>query len=999
MQRQHSLPILLSAALLLAIFSLPLSAQQVVGKIAGTVTGSETGGRLVGVNVVVEGTQMGAASDASGYFFILNIPPGRYTVKASMLGYEPMTITDVIVSVNRTSELEFNLSETVLILPEGITVTAERPLIQKDLTSKVFTYTSEDIEEMPVADMTKLLATQSNISVLTHTPYQKRGYEARGVDDIRMRGGRNNEMGLFIDGMKVGNPLFGGFGTRVNNNAINQMTVAAGGFSAEYGNALSGFVNVSTREGGNRFAGQVEYSSSVPFGLTGLASQRMNARKLHNVELSISGPIPEVSFLTFFASSQISTQDAEIYQFDDVIWDEHRDIDGDGVPDVPTSMELVLDYIEDGSIDIMEVSDWKKVTTPLDIAGVSGRFINPFDMHKGWRGFGWDNGFDVFLKLTARISPTMKLTLSGLQQQDYSHRTLRNAVHTIRLPVEMYHIDPNRDWEVNKSGMGGRNVNFTRSDRVAVIWNHSVGPATFYTIRAQRFWQQRQTRILRNIDDKYSSSNLLGISYTNPFSPDFENNIKPKEEYDFNSTFGLDDPFEDYFRMRGDRTYFEGDASSTWDFRSDVTSQLNRENLVKMGVQLIYYDIDREDYQSSARLDPDPTIYRTFPIEGAIYVTDKIEFNHFVVNVGGRADYSRSRGRMWVDPLDPLGEQDPTTPELEYVGWTDEEATWKFSPRVGMAYPLTDRSVLHFNFGHFYQNPNYRDRYRMFGDLNRENAMIQGSLIGNPNLEHEKSIQYELGVQHQLTDVLAVNVTLWTKETTNQVGSVRVPAYSDPGNDNPFTYSVFVNNNFGSARGIDLTATKRYSHYFSGTLNYTYSRALVLEPTSWDGYWARETKETLPKRESIADWDQPHVLRANINFSIPRNSGPSFFGSKLLGDVGINLIYYAESGRPFTPTAAEGQLEEKNSQRWPSWHQIDFRAYKNFRIMGLEYGLFLQVENLLDRKNVQDGYTSTGDPEVSRNLYASRSATRMDAINTNNYGPRRMAIFGLRVRW
>ena len=209
-------------------------------------------------------------------------------------------------------------------------------------------------------------------------------------------------------------------------------------------------------------------------------------------------------------------------------------------------------------------------------------------------------------------------------------------------------------------------------------------------------------------------------------------------------------------------------------------------------------------------------------------------------------DYSNAGGTMYADPLDPIGEQDISTSEIEYNDFETAKKKFKFSQRIGIAYPLTSKSVVHFNFGHFYQNPNYRDLYRATGEV-RELTLRTVALMGNNSLEREKSVQYEIGFQHQIGNLYGINVTLWTTETTNQVGPIYVPAYSDPGNENPFGYSVFLNNNFGSARGVDVTLQKRYSHYFSGTLNYTWSRPSVLKQTSWDGDWDGGNSKTMPK--------------------------------------------------------------------------------------------------------------------------------------------------------
>jgi len=238
---------------------------QIPGKIAGKVF-DESGSPLPGANIMVEGTSMGASSDIDGNYAILNISPGTYTVSASFIGYRKYVVENIRVVAGFTTNLDFTLSESSMELSETVVVTAKEPLVQKDALGKVTTITQNELQTMPVENLNQVLATQSNISVLSNTPTAKAGYNIRGIDDIRMRGGRNNELALMIDGVKVSNPVFGGFGTQISTGAIKQIEIESGGFSARYGNALSGVINLTTRGGGSKTKAYFQYYSSDPFG-------------------------------------------------------------------------------------------------------------------------------------------------------------------------------------------------------------------------------------------------------------------------------------------------------------------------------------------------------------------------------------------------------------------------------------------------------------------------------------------------------------------------------------------------------------------------------------------------------------------------------------------------------------------------------------------------------------------------------------------------------------
>jgi outer membrane receptor for ferrienterochelin and colicin len=924
-----------------------------------------------------------------------------------MIGYNKLTYEQVRVVVDLTTTQNFELSEESIDLGGEVVVTAERQLVQKDKTSKLATISQDEIVNMPVQDLTTLLQTQSNISVLTGSPYAKSGYEIRGLDDIRMRGGRNNEVALLIDGMAVSNPIFGGFATRVNNFSINQMSVAAGGFDASYGNALSGVVNVSTREGGNIYSGQIQYNTSRPFGIDAFAPQEGEARNNQAVEMSISGPVPGLRNLSFFITGDVNGTAGASYQYDDALWDDNRtDLDGDGILDSPTSLEIMDRYALDGFM-LVSSDAARLVTTDEIVANRAGRWINPLDYQRGWNGLGFNNAVSLTTKLTYRLNLNMKVSATYAHSQTYSQTNGRNARYYYHWPVGQYmyilparmnpliqpqqFIDDGSSYSYNQTGMASRSMNFRHSQRFSLIWTHNLSPNTFYSFSTQAFRQQRKTRQLFDYSKKYRSS-------WNIFAPDWDN-VKHVSEYNF-SDFRYYDPWETYFYMQGDGSYYEGDGSTTTTSRLDFTSQATKSHQIKTGFEFRYIDLKREDYQGTGGVDQNPTIYRMFPKEGSLYLTDKVEFSSIIFNLGLRMDYSNAGGSMWADPLDPLGTQIPGNDMYEYNSWETAKKKFKFSPRFGVAFPLTDKSVVHFNFGHFYQNPNYRDLYRSLGEY-RELALVSGgnAIIGNPSLESEKSIQFELGLQQQLGMYFSVNVNMWLKETTNQVGSIRVNAWSDPGNDNPFRYSVFLNNNFGSAKGVDVSFRKRYSHYVSGSLNYTYSKAMVLQPTSWDGYWDGLTAQRQPKREQIADWDQPHVVRARINFNLPRDFGPEYFGFKPLSTFGFTLMYYGESGRLYTPTTQSGSIRESNSARWPFFHRLDGRFLKTITIFGLDTQAFADITNLIDRTNTITGYTSTGSATDWGTQAGNGSATYYDGATINNFDRGRGVNFGFRIRF
>ena len=217
------------------------------GKLSGEIL-SDGGTALADVNVIIRGTDLGTAADSDGHYYILNIPPGSYDVQYSSIGYKTLIIEEISIQSDFTTLVDVELVQSFLESEEVVTVTAERPLIQKDATSKVVVVTAEEMINMPVENFKDVLATRA-------------GFTTDAEGGMHVRGGRTKEILYMIDGMIVEDPMEGDFTGTVNQNAIQEMSVISGTFNAEYGQAMSAIVNLVTKDGGEDFSGHLEYIS------------------------------------------------------------------------------------------------------------------------------------------------------------------------------------------------------------------------------------------------------------------------------------------------------------------------------------------------------------------------------------------------------------------------------------------------------------------------------------------------------------------------------------------------------------------------------------------------------------------------------------------------------------------------------------------------------------------------------------------------------------------
>lgn len=262
------------------------------GKITGIVMDARNGEPLVGANVFIPGTMFGAATDADGYFVILQLPPGSYDLQCEYVGYQKQLLKGIIVNAGRITTVEFRLKENVM-QGEEIVVIASRPVVEKDNTATLRSISAGDISRLPVTTVNEIINIQAGAVSAT--------------DGLHLRGGRAGEVVYYIDGIPVVNPLVTGIASNqiVNNDAISELQVISGTFSAEYGNAMSGIINITTREGNEKFTIQMDSRSTA----LGLEDESKNENR-NVLRASISGPVSAIKNTTFFLSANYDGRDS-----------------------------------------------------------------------------------------------------------------------------------------------------------------------------------------------------------------------------------------------------------------------------------------------------------------------------------------------------------------------------------------------------------------------------------------------------------------------------------------------------------------------------------------------------------------------------------------------------------------------------------------------------------------------------------------------------------------
>ncbi|HID93441.1 MAG TPA: TonB-dependent receptor, partial [bacterium (Candidatus Stahlbacteria)] len=519
---------------------------------------------------------------------------------------------------------------------------------------------------------------------------------------------------------------------------------------------------------------------------------------------------------------------------------------------------------------------------------------------------------------------------------------------------------------------------------INLSFTHTLSPSTFYTFNFGRL----------KVD--YSRS-LRGRTPPEFWHWDSVLVETPDTSYWKKIYIGTDygtDTNQDGFIDIGAQGNWRGDLSYVWTGKLDLTSQVNPKHLIKFGVEVRYNDLLYTDIQYAGSYYfpgrdsvpgpwPEYGLYRwvfhTYPIIGSAYLQDKIELEGLIVNVGVRADF--------FTPGETVYEEDYIRRWKAATGMPLEIKRYRmyFSPRLGISHPISERTVMYFNYGRFNQLPELQYFYR---------DPWTGTWVGNPNLRPELTTAYEFGFAHQIASNIAIDIKSYSKDIADYVGMIKTGT--------PPVW-VWVNRGYGRARGIEFQIQKRYSEFTSGNLSYTYQWATGYASSAFMEYDRSQAGLPLPIRENRLDWDQRHAIVLSFNLEAPK-------GEKPLGILpdrwGANLLWKFGSGFPYTPAGTDIVITE-NTATAPYTSTFDLKVRKEFSLGRFEYSIFADVLNLFDRKNVSRNYgfnTWTGHPYIYGDVnWATKVIWSFRTIqylrDPRMYPPGRQIKLGIKVNW
>ena len=1012
----------LAACLVLAPASL---LAQITGTLAGKVT-DDDGKPVPGATIRIGGTTQGGISKPDGKFLINGIRAGDYEVTVTGVGFQPFKRT-VRISVDQVTELKATLT-TKAVIGKVIDIIGNRDVIVPEQTGTVRKVDGDALAKGSRTSVIDAVALTSSVNTT-------------GQNGFGIRGGRASETSVRVDGVNVGDPFTGGFGTTsaryyptVSALAVQEVQVIASSFDAQYGDILSGVVNSVTKSGRNdRYEGSIRFRTQVPslYGMsdaitvkkagtvqdTTLPGLEVNGSGRQLFDVAFGGPI--IDGLTFFLTGSYQPVDftgANYKVFDmtpeyaetrrtiaEQLWGQGRALSPTDLGSLPNqeariyNANLKLKYNISSSI-FAELGLERGLTTR--------------------EGGGWGDYYKTDNPIFFRDS------LSGVARFDTNRSLLErdwqsgdeNTVITRGLARYFQTLDEASFLEV--TGAYVRNTyQFGRKDETK-----SYGFFSQFDIP-----EPVDANVNNAIDDYELPTQEIIVNQFTPesFSSFSRNSITGFYEGEeapgaSHNPYGLSDG---NFPVHGASGGIDQRESTTLTFTGKYETFVDLSDvrtLVKVGGDFSYFTLQRYNiglpydqnpffdiygYESPLLDSKDPTGRLSgylkepyHPWKGSFYLSTQFSYKSIVLTPGVRFDFMNPGSQSSPSRRGTLNE---VLASLDSLG--DASMKFQVSPRLGVSYPITAQSQFRVNFAMMFKMPDFNLMYdNAYGDAQRGNQVF-----GNPDIEPQKVFNYEMGYQAQIAENYYVDISAFYRDIYNQTGIVYVPVIPSP-------YNIYAVQEYGNVRGIELQANGNFTENLSFALNYTLQKAVGTASSPNSNYGVQQTPDPYTGEERKVSlfefplsYDQTHKMNVQLTANWGNDAGPSIGGIQPLENAYIQFTTVYGTGLPYTRTDTKGQqLGQYNGERYPSGFNTDIHIEKGFKLSdwfgddlgSSEISFFADIFNVLNNTAAVSYYATTGSPDnngtsLDRKLgdftaftfFREIDAARPETFSTNQY--------------
>ena len=895
------------------------------GKIGGTVTDAVTDEPLIGVNVVIEGTTQGSVTDTDGYYVILNVSPGEYTLRASYIGFATQVIEEVRVNIDQTTTVDITMREEV-IEGEEVVVTAVRPVVQPDVSASLANIDSEDIERLPVSSVSGAIGLQA------------------GVLGLSVRGGSTDEINFMVNGLSFRDERDNSPYTGVSIAAVEEIQVQTGGFNAEYGNVRSGVVNVVTKEGSrSRYSADVITRYSPPtqkhFGAPANDPNSYWIRPYVDPDVAMAG--------TRNGAWDAATQ-AQFPQFEGwIALSEETLSDDDPTNDMsPAALQQAFLYQHRRQLEIVDPDYTVDVGFGGPLPGISEALGNARFYASARR----DQSMYVIplsedryleqsghLKFTSDVASGMKLSIEGLIGESTGTGSDRSGAPGIFqsasgiaddmtnvsfIDTRIFATDYWAPTKVRRNMLGAR-------------FTHTPNQNTFYEVRFTRFASAYDTNpgALR---DTSAQVVIGGVPFDEgPFG------FSPAPSF---GVAGM--------RMGvGMSNARDTSRVVVYNLKGDLTRQMNQYLQVKTGIEYNLTD-SRVNYGTFDEFLPSSNSQSQWdrtPVRGAVYGQGKLEFQGMIANLGVRLDYFNAGGDWYeFDPFTSAFAAAAAQVRDSLLAEGPTEHLFTLSPRLGVSFPVTEYSKLYFNYGHFRSIPDPNDLFlfRTFSETG------QVARVADPNNPLPKTRAYELGYEHSLLDQFLIRLAGYYKDVSLEPRLVTFAS-----RDGQTQYSISSPDRYQDVRGVELTFSRSRGRWIQGFVNYTY----MVDTFGWFGFDEVNENQTIQREFENSDAERRRAFsqpaprpfaRLNVDVLTPTDFGPGTGGFRPLADWRISFIGVWRQGPKFTWTGGGSIPGVQDNVASVDFWNLDLRLAKNFTMGSARAQFFVDVFNALNTKRL-----------------------------------------------
>lgn len=954
--------------LLMAAVAAPL-ALAANGKIVGVVREAANKNVLPGANIVVVGTTLGGAADAQGRYFILNVPPGTYTLQASAIGFSKVKVEGVTVVLDQTVEININLQTEAVQLGE-VVIAAERRVVDKNRTSTKTTIGSDEIQNLPAVSVVDLLNT---------TPGAFNGF---------VRGGAITETKTVVEGVDITNQVYEfaadnsnqsiirGSGSVVRSNqssqlstntSINMMSVEqfslnTGATGAENPNATAGTINYALKEGSGPLSGSVQARVSQFGGLThggpdvynldvvyfqdkATTSTRLGVNRHLRDSIVTAGGTP--------AGTLLGNVVADSTRMTKYVYAPGRYIN---------NKKPLLDF--EGSVGGNITDEWRMFLT--------GRY---YDSH-GYFPNERNRQGDVTLKTSYALTNDIKLSGFGILNDKGKLFGWKNSAYADQTRYFLEGTPQNNglDW-----------VGSLKLTQV-------LSPSTFYEVQASQTYHNEQLGYTDGNGDGYCSLNESGDFITFSSAADIAKYISPSGDLSkffrvgdeagpsqINAPMGIGNTQAYIARPQA---YYENTTAIARTVKADLTSQVDFHHQLKGGFQFRFHDIDKvmrismlgaDATDNRGRLMVDA--YHFFPTEMAAYAADRMEFGGLVINLGLRMERWDPRAPDYYNYFNPS-----RTDTINYDGQLRRTNTsvrtadnlpakWFLSPRIGVSHPISETAALFYSYSRQAIPPPFSRLYASFKN-------VFGAITSFPNFvslnqDLTKSSNYEIGLQWEvLPEHLGLNFTAYMRDVENY--SYNALTIGLPTGQSTW----WINTQYADARGLELTVqAPRQKHFdflnVSGRVSYAYTYIKASSFTGNDAsqpllfavgdsvkfnnklpfgdftYYNKVQNDVSGGQSTLTGgYDRTHRITYTLSAEFPEDIILSSLGTFQSGF--FYPIFYP----------ADARVAGRKLATAPWNKMVDLRLEKGFRFESMRVAVFAEVKNLFNWTNII-GYDNT----------------------------------------